>query len=62
MEAIAEEEKAQQSSDQDHCDSFWPEKFPQDALQSVSYEALPNSEKFLPCHYFDLICGSSTGG
>jgi hypothetical protein len=24
-------------------------------------DALRDARKFLPCHYFDLICGSSTG-
>ncbi len=23
--------------------------------------ALPRTRKFLPCHYFDYVCGSSTG-
>jgi hypothetical protein len=24
-------------------------------------DVLRDARKFLPCHYFDLICGSSTG-
>jgi hypothetical protein len=65
MEAIATEEERQRSSDQDRCDSFWPEEFPENAMQIggrlVPYSQLRGSEKFLPCHYFDIICGSSTG-
>jgi len=28
---------------------------------NVSASFYPDTRKFLPCHYFDYICGSSTG-
>jgi hypothetical protein len=31
------------------------------ADHEAKYRALSNARRFLPCHYFDYICGSSTG-
>ena len=30
-------------------------------LEARKLAALHNSRRYLPCHYFDYICGSSTG-
>lgn len=27
----------------------------------VKFRELPHTRRYLPCHYFDHICGSSTG-
>jgi hypothetical protein len=67
MEAIAAEEAhLAQNSHPHRTDSFWPEDFPayvaQDAGQPIHYDFLSATQKYLPCHYFDFICGSSTGG
>jgi hypothetical protein len=31
------------------------------ADHEAKFRALSNARRFLPCHYFDYICGSSTG-
>ncbi|KAL9106719.1 MAG: hypothetical protein Q9227_008288 [Pyrenula ochraceoflavens] len=36
--------------------SFSPEQYPPEL------EHLPKDRRYLPCHYFDYICGTSTGG
>jgi hypothetical protein len=78
MEAIGDEERLaamehnkqfprDTPKHQSHVDSFWP----QDCSPDLTHVAAdPNDEdaslrddqKFLPVHYFDTICGSSTGG
>lgn len=70
MQAIGEEERRQaEEAKEDVSDlhSFFPEKLPPNVTHckpppkgqhaSMKYHA----QRFLPCHYFDLICGSSTG-
>jgi hypothetical protein len=57
MEAVKEEE-IRQAIPSDHgqhllLSSFYPELCPKHLDR--------NATKFLPCHYFDLICGSDTG-
>ncbi|KAJ4311622.1 hypothetical protein N0V94_007850 [Neodidymelliopsis sp. IMI 364377] len=76
--AIGEEEKAaadrhndelppDASCRQTHVDSFWPQDFPSNVTHTVESNKVTHKppradQKFLPVHYFDLICGSSTGG
>ena len=66
MELIAEEEERQSKASQVMIHSFAPEPFPsyvaQHAGKAVPFDQLQMTQRFLPCHYFDLICGSSTGG
>ena len=74
MRAIGEEEieQAKEANDEVTHDlhSFRPHNLPQhvtqcrprmpedcDSDELINYHA----QRFLPCHYFDLICGSSTG-
>ncbi|KAF2849951.1 FabD/lysophospholipase-like protein, partial [Plenodomus tracheiphilus IPT5] len=49
-----------------HPHSFYPMPFPENVVHHEGvvkpYEELSPAERFLPCHYFDYICGSSTGG
>lgn len=47
-------------------DSFWPSTRPSNVLptrRNTNDEEITNDNEpvFLPCHYFDIICGSSTG-
>ena len=35
---------------------------PHDEPDHVSHHQPSNRNNFLPCHYFDYICGTSTGG
>lgn len=66
MEAIGREER-NQSPGQVRYDSFHPEPFPEHVThcerRREDEESSPrlDAQRFLPCHYFDLICGSSTG-
>lgn len=72
MELIYHEEKKQAQAaptGQTLFHSFWPQKYPEHVSQlpeedenDDGYKTNPASRMFLPCHYFDFICGSSTGG
>ncbi|KAF9700754.1 hypothetical protein EKO04_001391 [Ascochyta lentis] len=69
MESIYHEEMKQAEEDQDEIHSFWPEAYPENVSQLAKNhnedntpERLPAARAFLLCHYFDFICGSSTGG
>lgn len=77
MEAIGEEEQrladewneglpSDSPLRQTHVDSFWPQDCPPNlthvANDDGTHEPLQDDQKFLPVHYFDMICGSSTGG
>lgn len=33
-----------------------------DGESDVESQELPQADNFLPCHYFDYVCGTSTGG
>lgn len=60
-----------------HAHSFHPEKYPNHVTRKLSkneqramgeiqngsdvFHKLTYSRRYLPCHYFDYICGSSTG-
>ena len=70
MEFIAEAEE----KDAETWNSFCPKDWPRDVSQLPLTEdvnraegeenkarALPCTRRYLPCHYFDNICGSSTG-
>lgn len=66
MEYIGEKERLEEGQDSSgDLHSFLPNPEPANVTQSVID---PNTSvrytaavKFLPCHYFDVICGSSTG-
>ena len=68
MEAIGDEER-KQGAGENCSDSFEPVPFPKHVTQHVRESSdqrqeddfSDDTEKFLPCHYFDIICGSSTG-
>lgn len=71
MQAVGDEERAQATAagvrDVSELHSFLPEKLP-DHVTHCSLERRNqkhtkelDAQRFLPCHYFDLICGSSTG-
>ncbi|KAL6171038.1 hypothetical protein ACJQWK_03983 [Exserohilum turcicum] len=67
MEAIAREDARQAGRlHPGRSDSFWPDEFPPNVAQRegrpVPYQQLSATQKYLPCHYFDFMCGSSTGG
>ena len=75
MDYIAEEEEEaiEDHSNHDTCSSFLPFGLPQHVShapndrprQSLQSNRpccrLPSSQRYLPCHYFDYIGGSSTG-
>lgn len=66
MEAIGEQERLQEGQGpQAELDSFRPCPYPDNVTQcdiaSIDDNRRRDAYKFLPCHYFDLICGSSTG-
>lgn len=73
MEYIAEEEKG---CEDDSYHSFHPQGFPSNVSHIMTekesneldhyesheqYRALASSKRYLPCHYFDYIGGTSTG-
>ncbi|KAI9699600.1 MAG: hypothetical protein M1820_007099 [Bogoriella megaspora] len=66
MDYVADEEM-KQSKPAEH--SFDPVPFPKYVSHGPflshedknDHESWMNSRKFLPCHYFDIVCGSSTG-
>ena len=69
MQKIGDEERMQadEEENKDNLNSFLPEPMPEHVTQCLKtrnnkshYEEL-DAQRFLPCHYFDLICGSSTG-
>ncbi|KAF1851254.1 uncharacterized protein K460DRAFT_373302 [Cucurbitaria berberidis CBS 394.84] len=66
MQAIGDEER-KQGGGQERFDSFHPEPLPDYVTQRVlerSNQRRENdldAQSFLPCHSFDVICGSSTG-
>ena len=51
------------------CTSFGPHELPNQIAREPSdfqkerdrCSAIPSAQRFLPCHYFDFIGGSSTG-
>lgn len=47
-------------------DSFYPRPYPEHVTRpkdgNYTHESLSDCQKFLPVHYFDTICGTSTGG
>lgn len=59
------------TSDDITCSSFYPFEYPENVSHRIGQLETWNSEshccrqppeiRFLPCHYFDYICGSSTG-
>lgn len=68
MRAIGEQERTQAGGKEDTLHSFMPQELPKNYTQCA--ETLPangnnrkqyHAQRFLPCHYFDLIVGSSTG-
>ncbi|KAJ8114816.1 hypothetical protein OPT61_g3396 [Boeremia exigua] len=70
MEMIGEEERRQaeaKNEDVSNLHSFLPMPLPQNHTlcpQPPAGQHVPRefyAQRFLPCHYFDLICGSSTG-
>ena len=71
MEAIGDEERAQAAGrNMDNLSSFSPESLPANVThypldlanrKNKKHFKELDAERFLPCHYFDLICGSSTG-
>ena len=71
MEAVGDEEreaaKAAGEENLEDLSSFRPQTRPENVTQCPlkrknqnHYKEL-DAQRFLPCHYFDLICGSSTG-
>lgn len=68
MNSVGDEERLQGAQSlQTRFDSFFPEDLPkhvshfreeQDAHHAIGKL---DAQRFLPCHYFDYICGSSTG-
>lgn len=74
MEYIAEEEEAYED---DSFHSFHPQVFPSNVSHVMTekennrldhfdshehFKALESNKRYLPCHYFDCIGGTSTGG
>lgn len=73
MEAIAEKEEANKNL-HSFCPWSWPPELASD-LDDVEAQktldagdcdedklrALRSDRRYLPCHYFDYICGTSTG-
>jgi hypothetical protein len=64
MQAIGEEERKELNC----LSSFHPQPLPDDVSQCPPPDGTQDVEsddldpqRFLPCHYFDIICGSSTG-
>ena len=77
MALIAEEEESLSTDEHEH-HSFYPQNFPANVshldmnegestrlyhIQShEEYKAWDREKRYLPCHYFDYIGGTSTGG
>jgi hypothetical protein len=62
MLAIGVAERAQADYQQARFDSFYPSDFPKNVSQGPRNGRTDvAAQNFLPCHYFDIICGSSTG-
>ena len=76
MEMVGQLEAELIHEDPDHylniktCSSFHPFEYPEGVSrrerESLATEdplccQLPLEDRFLPCHYFDYICGSGTG-
>ena len=76
MEFIAEVEEEKEDEDIYHSfhPQSWPKDVSQipltdeeqtrsddEASEEHKVRVLPGSRRYLPCHYFDNICGSSTG-
>jgi hypothetical protein len=68
MNSIGDEERKQGAQlSQTRFDSFFPEDLPKyvshfrDEQSKHDDIKKLDSQRFLPCHYFDYICGSSTG-
>ena len=77
MEFVADEEETSEHDDQRHDHSFVPHEWPShvshvwneeerrrlDDLKAheKEYVALDKQKRYLPCHYFDYIGGTSTG-
>ena len=66
MEYIAlEEERIESRVSSSFFPQLWPGHMSQTPLLQENNDEvvrqLPSAQKYLPCHYFDYICGSSTG-
>ena len=78
MGCIADVEEERSTEENDDCHSFYPQGFPDhvshvtrseeegnrlDRLHSHEhFKALDKEKRYLPCHYFDYMGGTSTGG
>ena len=77
MEYIAEEEEKQSTEQEDFGHSFYPQLFPKHVSHTINdeesrllenyeshqyFKALAREKCYLPCHYFDYVGGTSTGG
>ncbi|KAL8823072.1 MAG: hypothetical protein Q9191_006204 [Dirinaria sp. TL-2023a] len=68
FQCIATEEQSLDKATADH-HSFAPQSYPKNVSHLSTHEqrrgvdgaVIDNAIKYLPCHYFDLMCGSSTG-
>jgi hypothetical protein len=62
MKCIGDEERRLGELSQTRFDSFFPEDLPKHVshFREEHGEQL-DAQRFLPCHYFDYMCGSSTG-
>jgi hypothetical protein len=70
MQAIGEEEREctqREEGGETELHSFLPQELPPHVTQcslarrNTNHYRELDAQRFLPCHYFDLICGSSTG-
>ena len=74
MDCIAEQEEMYDDIYHSFLPQKWPGDVSQVSLSDVEQtrindanndvdktRALPRTRRYLPCHYFDSICGSSTG-
>jgi len=68
MKEIGKEERRHAHNRREESHSFYPQQLPTNYTQCE--DTMPDNcenpvryhaQRYLPCHYFDLICGSSTG-
>ena len=67
MEIVGRKEEGHEHPLENQYSSFSPladPRYPKEQVQDGEDGTLlvPESQRYLPCHYFDLIAGSSTGG
>lgn len=77
MEYVAEQEEAQCTDEESVGHSFHPHAFPKHVSHAIdddeqrllehyesheNFRALAHNKRYLPCHYFDYMGGTSTGG